>query len=70
MTAQQLIKSQAFCAMALAEAMRMISKDTGISMESLIEQFPKNKKLQERTAEMVAEAAKVTAEALKKELAK
>ena len=45
----------------LVEAMQLLSKDTGISIESLIEQFPKNMELQKTCAKILAETAKILA---------
>lgn len=64
MTPLQLTQNDTFTAFALAEAMELLSQKTGISVESLIQQFPTNKSLQESCAKLVAEAAKVTASEL------
>lgn len=59
MTALQISQNQEFLKVAMTEAFELLSKKTGISFESLTQQFPSNKKLQESVAKMVAEAAKI-----------
>ncbi|WYC17898.1 hypothetical protein [Vibrio phage vB_VneS_J26] len=66
MNALQIASNPTFQAIALQEAFETLSRDTGISVASLIEQFPTNVELQTRTAEMVAKAAEVTAATLNK----
>ncbi|QNJ59151.1 hypothetical protein [Vibrio phage vB_ValS_PJ32] len=66
MNALQIASNPTFQAIALQDAFEVISRDTGISVADLIEQFPRNLKLQTRAAEMVAKAAEVTAETLNK----
>ena len=58
---EQVATTPAFQAIALTEALKTLSKSTGISLESLIEQFPTNTNLQEACAKMLIEAAKETA---------
>ncbi|QPB12026.1 hypothetical protein PQD09_gp05 [Providencia phage PSTCR4] len=53
-----IINNQTFQQYALTEALHLLSKDTGISVESLVKQFPTNKKLQETCAKIVVETAK------------
>lgn len=53
-----------FQAIALTEALNVIAKDTGITFENLIAQLPTNVNLMKRAAEMVALAAKVTADSI------
>ena len=61
MKAHEIAQNQKFQQCALAEAMQLLSKDTGISIESLIEQFPKNMELQKTCAKILAETAKLLA---------
>lgn len=61
-TVSSVATNQSFQVIALTEALRTISASTGISFESLIEQFPTNANLQKRCAEMLIAAATVTAE--------
>lgn len=61
MNALQIAQNETFQQFALVEAMTLLSKDTGISIESLIEQFPTNMELQKSCAKIVAETAKVLA---------
>jgi hypothetical protein len=58
MNAQQIASNETFQAFAAAEALTLLSKDTGISIESLVEQFPTNIELQETCAKIVVETAK------------
>ena len=58
MNAQQIASNQTFQAFAVNEALILLSKDTGISIESLIEQFPVNIELQDACAKIVVETAK------------
>lgn len=55
-----------FIAMAMQDAFELLSKKSGISVKALQKQFPKNKELQTRVAEMVAFAAMHTAKNLNK----
>lgn len=64
MDALTIAQNKYFMEIALTDAIKMISENTGISVPALIEQFPRNVELQTRVAEMVATAAKVTAEGL------
>lgn len=66
MNALQISQNETFQAVALKEALETLSKSTGISFSSLVEQFPVNAKLQESCAKLVAEAAKVMANELNK----
>lgn len=61
MNALQVASNETFQQLALAEALQILSKDTGISVESLIAQFPTNVELQNTCAKIVAETAKVLA---------
>lgn len=61
-TISNVATNPSFQVIALTEALRTLSKSTGISFESLIEQFPTNAKLQETCAKMLIAAATVTAE--------
>ena len=61
MNAQQIAQNETFVQYALAEALEMLSKDTGISVSSLVEQFPHNEELQKTCAKIVAETAKALA---------
>ena len=61
MNALEIANNQTFQQYALVEAMQLLSKDTGISIESLIEQFPTNVELQKACAKIVAETAKLLA---------
>ena len=64
MKALKIAQNINFQIIALTEALELISKDTGISYESLIAQLPTNIKLQKRAAEFVVTAAKHLAEEL------
>lgn len=66
MNAFQIATNPTFQAIAIQEALETLSRDTGIAVSALIEQFPRNLKLQTRVAEMVAKAAEVMAESLNK----
>lgn len=66
MNALQIAANPTFQAIAIQEALETLSRDTGIAVAALIEQFPRNLKLQTRVAEMVAKAAEVMAESLNK----
>ena len=66
MNALQIASNSTFMAVALQEAIETLSKSTGISVESLVKQFPTNSKLQESVAKLVSEAAKVMADELNK----
>ncbi|UHD87295.1 hypothetical protein [Vibrio phage D4] len=66
MNAFQIAANPTFQAIAIQEALETLSRDTGIAVSALIEQFPRNLKLQTRVAEMVAKAAEVMAESLNK----
>ncbi|AEH21843.1 VHS1030 protein [Vibrio phage 1] len=66
MNALQIAANPTFQAIAIQEALETLSRDTGITVAALIEQFPRNLKLQTRVAEMVAKAAEVMAETLNK----
>lgn len=66
MNALQIAANPTFQAIAIQEALETLSRDTGIAVTALIEQFPHNLKLQTRVAEMVAKAAEVMAESLNK----
>jgi hypothetical protein len=61
-TINQVATTPAFQVIALTEALQTLSKSTGISFDSLVEQFPTNAKLQETCAKMLIEAATATAE--------
>ena len=56
--------SPAFQALALGDAIRLLSDKAGISFSALVAQFETNAELRNRCAEMVALAAQVTAESL------
>lgn len=62
MNALQIAQNETFQQYALIEAMTVLSKDTGISIDSLIEQFPTNMELQKTCAKIVAETAKLLAD--------
>ncbi|AUR95967.1 hypothetical protein NVP1215B_049 [Vibrio phage 1.215.B._10N.222.54.F7] len=64
MNALSIAQNNDFVAIALQDALELIAENTGISVSALIKQFPTNVELQTRCAEMVATAAKVTAESL------
>ena len=64
MNAFDLIKNNDFVVMAMADAFELLSDKTGISITALQEQFPTNKELQTRVAEMITTAAKITAKEL------
>ncbi len=67
MNAFQIAGNQTFQAFAMAEAFDLISKKTGISLESLQKQFAEgNQELIKSVAEMVALAAKTVAEVINK----
>lgn len=66
MNALSVAQNKDFVAIAMSDAFDMISENTGISVKALIKQFPNNKELQTRVAEMVAFAAKVMADELNK----
>lgn len=61
-TLNQVAMTPSFQVIALTEALQTLSKSTGISLESLIEQFPTNEKLQETCAKMLIAAAQATAD--------
>ena len=61
MNALQIAQNETFQQYALLEAMTVLSNDTGISIEALIEQFPTNVELQNTCAKIVAETAKLLA---------
>jgi hypothetical protein len=56
--------SPAFQALALGDAIRLLSDKSGISFPALVAQLETNDELRNRCAEMVALAAEVTAESL------
>ena len=58
MNTQKIASNKTFQAFAIIEALTLISKDTGIAYESLLEQFPKNNDLQSTCAKIVVETAK------------
>lgn len=65
MTALQLAQNKNFQLIALEQAFKTLSSDTGISVKSLVEQFSQgNQKLITKVGEMVATAAQVTADSL------
>jgi len=57
MNALQIAQNETFQQYALGEALSILSKDTGISVVSLVEQFPKNLELQKTCAKIVAKVA-------------
>ena len=65
MKAFQIAKNVDFQVIAMVEAFKMISKGAGISIDSLVKQFSEgNENLINRVGELVAMAAKVTADEL------
>ena len=62
MNSLQIASNEHFQAYALQEALHLLSKDTGISVESLYKQFPTNENLQKTCAEIVAKVAQSLAE--------
>lgn len=65
MNALQIAQNKNFQIIAMAEAFKVLSSDTGISVDSLVEQFKNgNQNLIKKIGEMVATAAKVTAESI------
>lgn len=66
MNALQIASNSTFMGYAIAEAFELLSEKTGISVASLVEQFPTNEKLQKSVSELVAKAAEVTASELNK----
>lgn len=66
MNALQIASNSTFMGIAIAEAFDLLSAKTGISVNSLVEQFPTNEKLQKSVAELVAKAAEVTASEINK----
>lgn len=54
-----IINNELFQQYALAEALKVISADTGISLQSLVKQFPTNVELQNTCAKIVVETAKL-----------
>jgi len=63
-TAFTVAASPAFQALALGDAIRLLSDKSGISFSALVAQLETNDELRNRLAEMVAFAAQVTEEAL------
>lgn len=57
MNALEIASNETFQQYALMEALSLLSKDTGISVQSLVEQFSTNEKLQETCAKIVAQTA-------------
>jgi len=64
MNALTIAQNSSFLVIAMTEALELLAKKSGISYEALVEQFPTNKELQTRVAEMVSMAARVTADAI------
>lgn len=64
LTAQQIASSESFQIIAMAQAFELVAEKTGISIEDLQAQFLSNKELQKEIANLMVEAAKVTAERL------
>ncbi|ADX87827.1 hypothetical protein [Vibrio phage JSF13] len=58
---QQITQNETFQQYILLEALKLLSKDTGINIECLIEQFPNNAKLREECAKIAVETAKILA---------
>jgi hypothetical protein len=58
MNANQIAMNLNFQSLACVEAFKLISNNTGISVESLIKQFPTNVELQDTVAKIVVGAAK------------
>ena len=61
MNAIQIAQNETFQQYALGEALRVLAVETGICIESLVEQFPTNVELQKSCAKIVAEVAKALA---------
>jgi hypothetical protein len=59
MNLQQVATNKTFQAFAITEALKLISKDTGITYDSLFEQFPTNKGLQTTCAKIIVGTAKL-----------
>lgn len=59
MNTQQIANNQTFQAFAIIEALTLISKDTGISFESLMSQFPTNPDLQMACAKVCVGTAEL-----------
>ncbi|QPB11389.1 hypothetical protein [Providencia phage Kokobel2] len=57
-TVADIIGNETFQQYALGEALRMLSSDTGISVEALAKQFPTNRKLRDTCAKIAVEVAK------------
>jgi hypothetical protein len=64
MNALTVAQNSSFLVIAMTDALELLAKKSGISYEALVEQFPTNKELQTRVAEMVSMAARVTADAI------
>ncbi|MGI4991009.1 hypothetical protein ACRXCV_00125 (plasmid) [Halobacteriovorax sp. GFR7] len=65
MNAHTLLTNADFLVIATSDALMLISKDTGISVEALVAQYPSNEALQARVQDMVKYAAEVVAEELR-----
>ena len=61
MNTQQIANNQTFQVFAIVEALTLISRDTGISYDSLFAQFPTNEDLQTACAKIVVGTAKLLA---------